>query len=190
MQNANVTIKTDNNNFEKIYWYAINWQEVNKKVNNLRRRIYRASANGNMKLVRSLQKLMLKSRSNKLLAIRRITQINRGRRSPGIDKIVVNTDKERNLLMEKLANNNLSSVKPIKRVYIPKRKGKLRPLGLPIILDRCMQAVVKSALEPFWEAKFEGSSYGFRPWTQHPRCNTENFCYCLPWHNQGMDTGR
>lgn len=59
----------------------------------------------------NLQKLMLKSRSNKLLAIRRITQINRGRRSPGIDKIVVNTDKERNLLMEKLANNNLSSVK-------------------------------------------------------------------------------
>lgn len=163
MLNANVTIKTDNNNFEKIYWHAINWQEVNKKVNNLRRRIYRASANGNMKLVRSLQKLMLKSRSNKLLAIRRVTQINRGRRSPGIDKIVVNTDKERNLLMEKLANNNLSSVKPIKRVYIPKRKGKSRPLGLPIILDRCMQAVVKSALEPYWEAKFEGSSYGFRP---------------------------
>ncbi|XVN43540.1 MAG: reverse transcriptase N-terminal domain-containing protein [Candidatus Rickettsia vulgarisii] len=54
MQNANVTIKTNNNNFEKIYWHAINWQEVNKKVNNLRKRIYRASANGNMKLVRSL----------------------------------------------------------------------------------------------------------------------------------------
>nr|WP_209445228.1 group II intron reverse transcriptase/maturase [Rickettsia fournieri] len=48
-------------------------------------------------------------------------------------------------------------------MYIPKRKGKLRPLGLPIILDRCMQAVVKSALEPFWEAKFEGNNYGFRP---------------------------
>ncbi|WP_341789678.1 hypothetical protein [Rickettsia endosymbiont of Polydrusus tereticollis] len=62
----------------------------------------------------------------------------------------INTDKERNLLMEKLANNNLSSVKPIKRVYIPKRKGKLRPLGLPIILDRCMQAVVKSPLDHVW----------------------------------------
>ncbi|XVN40696.1 MAG: group II intron reverse transcriptase/maturase [Rickettsia endosymbiont of Argas persicus] len=164
MLNANVTIKTnDNNNSEQIHWYAIDWQDINKKVNNLRKRIYRASANGNTKLVGSLQKLMLKSRSNKLLAIRRVTQINRGKRSPGIDKIVVNTDKERNLLMHKLIDNNLLSVKPIKRVYIPKRKGKLRPLGLPTILDRCRQAVVKSALEPYWEAKFEGSSYGFRP---------------------------
>ncbi|HAX0036231.1 TPA: reverse transcriptase, partial [Escherichia coli JJ2550] len=164
MLNANVTIKTnDNNNSEQIHWYTIDWQDINKKVNNLRKRIYRASANGNTKLVGSLQKLMLKSRSNKLLAIRRVTQINRGKRSPGIDKIVVNTDKERNLLMHKLIDNNLLSVKPIKRVYIPKRKGKLRPLGLPTILDRCRQAVVKSALEPYWEAKFEGSSYGFRP---------------------------
>ncbi|KJV80198.1 putative rNA-directed DNA polymerase [Rickettsia hoogstraalii str. RCCE3] len=53
--------------------------------------------------------------------------------------------------MHKLIDNNLLSVKPIKRVYIPKRKGKLRPLGLPTILDRCRQAVVKSALEPYWK---------------------------------------
>ncbi|KJV79888.1 N-terminal domain of reverse transcriptase family protein [Rickettsia hoogstraalii str. RCCE3] len=80
MLNANVTIKTnDNNNSEQIHWYTIDWQDINKKVNNLRKRIYRASANGNTKLVGSLQKLMLKSRSNKLLAIRRVTQINRGR---------------------------------------------------------------------------------------------------------------
>ncbi|KJW07245.1 reverse transcriptase family protein [Orientia tsutsugamushi str. UT144] len=98
-----------------------------------------------------------------LLAIKRVTQINKGRKSPGIDKIVVKTDKERSLLMEKLADNNLSSVKQIKRVYIPKSNGKSRPLGLPTILDRCRQAVVKSALEPYLKAKFEGCSYCFRP---------------------------
>ncbi|WP_342638325.1 group II intron reverse transcriptase/maturase [Orientia tsutsugamushi] len=162
MLNANVTIETKDN-FKKIYWHSIDWKEIIQKVNNLRRRIYRAAANGNTKLVRNLQRLMLRSRANRLLAIRRVTQINKGRKSPGVDKIVVNTDKERSLLMEKLADNNLSSVKPIKRVYIPKSNGKSRPLGLPTILDRCRQAVVKSALEPYLKAKFEGCSYGFRP---------------------------
>ncbi|KJV55675.1 reverse transcriptase family protein, partial [Orientia tsutsugamushi str. Karp] len=143
--------------------HSIDWKEIIQKVNNLRRRIYSAFANGNTKLVGNLQRLMLRSRANRLLAIRRVTQINKGRKSPGIDKIVVNTDKERSLLMEKLADNNLSSVKPIKRVYIPKSNGESRPLGLPTILDRCRQAVVKSALEPYLKAKFEGCSYGFRP---------------------------
>ncbi|KJV52320.1 N-terminal domain of reverse transcriptase family protein, partial [Orientia tsutsugamushi str. Karp] len=94
MLNANVTIETKDN-FKKIYWHSIDWKEIIQKVNNLRRGIYRASANGNMKLVRNLQRLMLKSRANRLLAIRRVTQINKGRKSPGIDKIVVKTDKER-----------------------------------------------------------------------------------------------
>ena len=161
MQKANVTMTACKD--QQINWNAINWQEVNGQVNNLRKRIYRAACDGNIKTVRNLQKLMLRSRSNKLSAIRRVTQINQGRKTSGIDKIVINTDKDRSLLMKKLMNNDLKSVKPIKRVYIPKKGGKTRPLGLPTILDRCRQAVVKSALEPFWEAKFEPTSYGFRP---------------------------
>jgi len=161
MLNANVTITADKDH--SVIWNRINWPVVNEQVNNLRRRIYRASVEGDMKLVGNLQKLMLKSKSNRLSAIRRVTQVNQGKNSPGIDKVVVNTDKDRNLIIRQLVNNDPTSVKAIKRVYIPKKGGKTRPLGLPTILDRCRQAVVKSALEPYWEAKFEGSSYGFRP---------------------------
>ena len=101
MQIANVTITTSDN--QDVIQNAINWQEVNSQVNNLRKRIYRASSEGNMKLVSSLQKLMLRSKSNKLQAIRRVTQVNQGRNTSGVDKIVVNADRDRNLLVKQLA---------------------------------------------------------------------------------------
>lgn len=179
MLNANVTIETSNNT-QNIKWHAIDWSCVNKRVNNLRKRIYRASASGNMKLVGNLQKLMLRSNSNKLQAIRRVTQINQGRNTPGIDKVVINTDRDREELVQKLSTITPSAVKPIKRVYIPKKGGKSRPLGLPTILDRCKQAVVKSALEPFWEAKFEPSSYGFRPGRGAHDAMQKAFCVLRP----------
>lgn len=177
MQTANVTIKTQN---EIILWNQVNWSEVNAKVNNLRQRIYRASAAGDLKKVRSLQKLMLNSTSNKLSAIRRVTQVNQGRKTPGVDKIVVNTEAERNELLKEINLNQKPKVSPIKRVYIPKKNGKLRPLGLPTILDRCRQVVVKSALEPYWEAKFEKSSYGFRPGRSAHDAMQKIFCIVRP----------
>jgi RNA-directed DNA polymerase len=181
MPSANVTIKTKIiNNKEKINWHAIDWQVINKRVNNLRRRIYRASANGNIKLAGNLQKLILKSNSNKLLAIRRVTQINQGRNTPGIDKVIINTDRDREKLVQELTKITPSSVQPIKRVYIPKKGGKTRPLGLPTILDRCKQAIVKSALEPFWEARFEGCSYGFRPGRNAHDAIQKVFCVIRP----------
>lgn len=148
---------------DTLTWSAINWRSANDGVNNLRRRIYRASAQGDLKKVRSLQKLLLKSRANKLLAIRRVTQQNQGRHSPGVDNKVVDSDKGREQLYRTLSKANQNQVYPVKRVYIPKKNGKLRPLGLPVIVDICRQAIVKSALEPYWEAKFEATSYGFRP---------------------------
>ena len=75
---------------------------------------------------------------------------------------VVTTPEERGRLCDQLSQLDLHHVHPVRRVYIPKRKGK-RPLGIPTIVDRCVQAMVKNALEPFWEARFEGISYGFRP---------------------------
>jgi RNA-directed DNA polymerase len=79
-----------------------------------------------------------------------------------VDKILVKTSEERNTLCRTLSQLELHKVHPVRRVYIPKKKGQ-RPLGIPTIVDRCVQAMVKNALEPFWEARFEGISYGFRP---------------------------
>lgn len=151
----NVTIQTD--------WNAVDWKAVNQEVKRLRQRIYRAAREGNLKTVRSLQKLMLRSNSNRLQAVRRVTQINDGRKTPGVDKLTVKTPAARGLLVDSLKENGVWKAKPARRIYIPKSNGKMRPLGIPVIRDRAMQAIVKNALEPFWEAKFEGTSYGFRP---------------------------
>ena len=144
-------------------WNSIDWNANRRVVRNLRQRIYRASREGNRRKLRSLQRLMLKCRANREMSIRRVTQINAGRETPGVDKLVVKTPEARTRLMAELSTYEPWKAKPVKRVYIPKVNGKLRPLGIPTILDRCVQAVVKNALEPEWEAKFEPCSYGFRP---------------------------
>ena len=97
------------------------------------------------------------------MSIRRVTQINAGSSTPGIDKVTVKTPEARTQLMEELSTYEPWKAQPVRRVYIPKANGKQRPLGIPTIRDRCMQAIVKNALEPEWEAKFEPCSYGFRP---------------------------
>ena len=144
-------------------WNAINWRKVNRTVRNLRQRIFRATQEGNLNKVRSLQKLMLKSYSNRLVSVRRVAQINAGKHTPGVDKLVIKTPAARGRMVDTLAHYTLWKAKPARRVYIPKANGKLRPLGIPVIVDRCLQAMVKNALEPAWEGRFEGSSYGFRP---------------------------
>jgi RNA-directed DNA polymerase len=143
-------------------WHAIEWKQVYRRVRNLRQRIFRASRDNDLKKVRSLQRLMLRSRANIFESVRRVTQVNHGKDTPGVDDILVTTPEERAVLCDQLSQLDLHHVHPVRRVYIPKRKGK-RPLGIPTIVDRCVQAMVKNALEPFWEARFEGSSYGFRP---------------------------
>jgi len=97
------------------------------------------------------------------MAVRRVTQVNAGRNTPGVDKLIVKTPAARGRLVDHLSTIQPWRAGPARRVYIPKSDGKQRPLGIPTILDRCLQARVKSSLEPEWEAKFEGSSYGFRP---------------------------
>ena len=144
-------------------WNDINWCRNRKLVRNLRQRIYRASRQGDHKKLRSLQRLMLKSRANRELSVRRVTQINKGRLTAGVDKLVVKTPQGRTRLVEEVSQYQPWKAKPARRVYIPKANGKQRPLGIPTVLDRCMQAIVKNALEPEWEARFEPCSYGFRP---------------------------
>lgn len=143
-------------------WSQINWLQVKRSVTKLRQRIFRAKQLGNYRKLRSLQKLMLRSQSNLLLSIRQITQLNAGKNTSGIDIEVINTPDQRVKLAIEMANT-AHAVKPAKRVYIPKANGKKRPLGIPTVKDRVMQAVVKNLLEPEWESSFEENSYGFRP---------------------------
>lgn len=144
-------------------WADLNWKAATKVVRNLRQRIYRATQRNEWNKVRSLTSLMLKSKSNLLLAVRRVTQTNQGKKTAGVDNQLALNPQMRIQLIHEILKLNPWKAKPAKRIYIPKANGKKRPLGIPTLKDRVMQAVVKNALEPSWEARFEANSYGFRP---------------------------
>jgi RNA-directed DNA polymerase len=143
-------------------WKDINWRKAERCVFKLPKRIFKASQRGDVKLVHKLQRLLLKSWYAKLIAVRRVSQDNQGKKTPGVDGIKSLTPKQRMALVNNLKLGNKS--KPTRRVWIPKpNTDEKRPLGIPTMYERALQALVKLALEPEWEAKFEPNSYGFRP---------------------------
>jgi RNA-directed DNA polymerase len=144
-------------------WQSVNWRKANRQVRNLRQRIFKAAQAKDGNKVRSLQRLMLRSYSNTLVSVRRVTQENKGKRTHGVDGVKILTPHARGRLVDLMMTFQPWRVRPALRVYIPKANGKLRPLGIPTVMDRSLQARVKNALEPKWEATFEASSYGFRP---------------------------
>jgi RNA-directed DNA polymerase len=140
-----------------------NWTAVEANVRHLQGRIYRAAAHEDHTQVQNLQKLMVRSMSAKLKAIRQVTQENSGKQTPGIDGVVCDTPQTRLALLQDGLSLKGYRPKPVKRCYIPKRSGGQRPLGIPTQKDRVMQALVKLALEPEWESRLEANSCGFRP---------------------------
>lgn len=143
-------------------WKTINWRQAERYVFKLQKRIYAASRRGDVKQCRKLQKTLMRSWSNRVLAVRRVTVENQGKKTAGVDGIKSLSPKARLELAGQLKLTGKS--KPTRRVWIPKPgREEKRPLGIPTMYDRALQAVTKAALEPEWEAVFEPNSYGFRP---------------------------
>ena len=120
---------------DQVDWQAIDWKRVHRTVKNLRQRLFRASREGDLKRVRSLQRLMLRCQANVLESVRRVTQVNRGKDTPGVDRVVVTTPEEKGRLCDQLSQLDLHHVLPVRRVYIPSAKAKGRWAFPPSSID-------------------------------------------------------
>lgn len=144
----------------KLNWTSINWKKVKKKVQELQMRIAKAVREGKFRLVKSLQRLLAHSFYGKLWAIRRVVT-NKGKTTPGVDGVVWNTPKKK-MQAVNLLNRRGYCPSPLRRVYIKKKNGKLRPLSIPTMKDRAMQALYALTLVPVAETTGDLNSYGFR----------------------------
>jgi RNA-directed DNA polymerase len=141
-------------------WDAIPWLEVKKKVERLQMRIAKATREGKHRKAASLQWILTHSYYAKLLAVKRVTT-NKGKNTAGVDNVVWRTSAQKMAAVESLNRHGYKPL-PLRRHYIPKKNGKKRPLGIPIMRDRTMQAVHTLAMKPIAETLADPNSYGFR----------------------------
>jgi RNA-directed DNA polymerase len=143
-----------------VYWREIDWRSVNGSVRRLQVRIVKAVEAGRWGKVKALQRLLTSSRNGKLLAVRRVTE-NAGRKTSGVDGVSWDTPEKKMAAVDTLKRRGYRPL-PLRRIYIPKSNGRLRPLGIPTMKDRAMQALYLLALDPVAETKADANSYGFR----------------------------
>jgi RNA-directed DNA polymerase len=145
---------------EPLTWDRIDWTRCERTVEKLQARIVKATKEGRCGKVKALQWLLTHSLSGKALAVRRVTE-NKGKHTPGVDREIWKTPAAKTKAMLSLKRRGYRP-QPLRRVYIPKSNGKLRPLGIPTMTDRAMQALHLLALDPVSETKADKNSYGFR----------------------------
>ena len=141
-------------------WKAVDWLRVRQEVRRLQMRIAKATQAGCRRRVKALQWLLAHSGSAKLLAVHRVTT-NRGAKTPGVDNVIWRTDKQKLQAALNLKRHGYKP-RPLRRHYIPKPNGKLRPLSIPTLHDRALQALYALALAPIAETLADRYSYGFR----------------------------
>ena len=147
---------------QPIAWHSINWAKVNRTVRRLQVRIVKAIQAGKRRKARALQYILARSFSGKALAVRRVTE-NRGKRTAGVDGETWSTPAQKAAAIDRLKMKGYTP-KPLLRIYIPKSDGKrLRPLSIPVMDDRAMQALHLLTLDPIVETLADPNSYGFRP---------------------------
>lgn len=155
------------------HWNAIDWRTVNRNVRRLQVRIVKATQEGRWGKVKALQRLLTHSYSGKVLAVRRVTE-NRGKKTAGVDGETWDTPASKGQAAQRLSKHGYRA-QPLRRVYIPKTNGQRRPLGIPTLHDRAMQALYLLALEPVAETQADANSYGFR----RERCTADAIEQCF-----------
>jgi len=141
-------------------WHQIDWATANVYVKRMQARIVKATKEGSWGKVKALQRLLTCSFYGKAVAVRRVTE-NRGKRTPGVDEVTWSTPEAKWSAIESLKRHGYNT-QPLRRIYIPKSNGKKRPLSIPTMRDRAMQALHLLALDPVSETVSDGNSYGFR----------------------------
>jgi RNA-directed DNA polymerase len=155
-------------------WHDIDWKSVNHNVRRLQARIVQATKEKRWGKVQALQRLLTHSFSGKALAVRRVTE-NQGKNTPGVDKVTWNTPQKKLNALYSLRQRDYHP-QPLRRIYIPKKNGKKRPLGIPAMKCRAMQALYLLALDPVAETTADPNSYGFRP--QRSTADAIEQCFC------------